>query len=139
MAGIMTPPTPAQVTRFADALDDSWRVIAPVDPEFAAVQRFYAIAIRRGLALASVPAPAPEPPSVSGKPSRQSRHQQVQIAQAWYFRRQEAFEGSTPPSESQDVRDARIEIPGVARAVIQRLRPVEWKIKRGEKPKSPNS
>jgi hypothetical protein len=55
--GILTPPTPEQAKRMADALDESWRVNARYDPEFAAVQKYYAALIRKGAATASLPTP----------------------------------------------------------------------------------
>jgi hypothetical protein len=135
MAGVLTAPTPDQAKRFADALDESWRVLARVDPEFAAVQRYYAIAIRSGETIAPLPRSAPTPPQgPSAKPPRLSKHKQAQIITAWFFDRREAFKGKVPPSEAQDVEDARKECPGVARATIRRHRPIEWKLGRGGKP-----
>jgi hypothetical protein len=131
-AGISTPPTPEQAKRLADALDESWRVIARHDPEFATVQKYFAVAIRQGAQLAHPSAP-PEPPA----PARLSRHKQAEIAQTWFLTRQEEFQGRTPPSEARDIQDARLAIPGVARSIIRKFRPIEWRVGRGRKPNSP--
>ena len=138
MPGILTTPTPDQTRRFADALDESWRVIARHDPEFAAVQRYYAIAIRKGEIIAPPLVPPPSQASTS-RPARLSKHKQVQLARTWFLNRQEQFEGKTPPSEARDIEDARDQIPGVSRAVIRKHRPIEWRVGRDKKPKSPNS
>jgi hypothetical protein len=131
-AGISTPPTPEQAKRLADALDESWRAIAKHDPEFATVQKYFAVAIRQG-AHAAHPSAPPESPA----PPQLSRHQQAELARGWFFNRQEYFAGKSPPTESQDVKDARTEIPGVSRAMVRKFRPVEWKLSRGRQLKSP--
>jgi hypothetical protein len=131
----VTAPDPAQIARFAAMLDENARLHARIDPDFAAVLAHFGRAFAGHAAIVALATPA-LPPSRAG---RLSRHAQAQRAQAWMFARQERFQGQTPPSAAQDWIDAQREIPGVARARIEAVRPVEWKLARGERPKSPNS
>jgi hypothetical protein len=82
-------------------------------------------------------AAAAKPPQAIA--ARLSRYSQVQLATTWFLDREEQFYGKTPPTELQDVADARVQIPGVSRSVVRRFRPIAWRVGRGHRPKSPKT
>jgi hypothetical protein len=128
MAGILTPPTPEQAMRLADALDESWRVLARVDPEFASVQRYYAIAIRNGTHLARPATPAPRRQrAVSGA----QKAEVAQHAAEWLNAYRDGLQpaGGTPSTRAiwaAYKRDATA--PVIPRTVLMAARPPEWKM-----------
>jgi hypothetical protein len=136
-------PDPVQTARLAAILRENAPIHARLgDFAFAETCANVATALEMLLAFTApqVPPAAPsEPPALPRRRGRLSRHAQVQKAIAWFFDRREAFKGRRPPSEAQDLEDARIECPGVSRAAIRKHRPVEWKLARGERPKSPKT
>ena len=91
--------------------------------------------------LPSPPTPAAKPPQVPAcRPPRLSRHRQTEAARAWALTRLASWPADrAPPSAVADWEAARIEIPGVARSIMLRQRPPEWKLSRGRRPKSPKT
>lgn len=137
---------PAGLLRAASALAESGAALRRLAPNAAADYDAAVTALKivaanlQGWPLPSPPTPAAKAPQVPAcRPPRLSRHRQVEIITTWYFSRQEQFEGQAPPTEAQDVADARVEARGVSRAVIRRHRPVAWQVGRDKKPKSPKS
>ena len=114
--------TAAAMIRLAPAISADYSVAADVLKIAAA-----------GLQGLPILAP-PAPPTPASRPPRLARHAQMQRATSWFFDRREAFTGKLAPVEEQDIADARAEIPGVSRDAIRRCRPVEWKLRRGERP-----
>lgn len=132
-------PDPTQAARLAAMLRDSAPIHARIgDTAFAETLAYAAAGLDMIAACASFPVlrASPEPPTLTSAP-RLARHRQAEIAQTWFLNRQEQFEGSAPPSESRDIEDARIAIPGVSRSMIRKYRPIEWRVGRGRKPNSP--
>jgi hypothetical protein len=127
-------PNLSDIGRLADALADSATVLAQYDPHFAAVQSWFATALAGHAAIAPmIPATVQSSP-----PPRMSRHAQVEAARRWYIEREADWPaGEAPPSGARDIADAKIALPFVARAVITRLRPPSWALKRGHRPQIP--
>lgn len=134
----LTPPTPAQSKRLADALDESWRVIALHDPEFAAVQKHYAGEIRKAASAASLQAP-PSAPSKSyrelPKHTGEFEDECEATARHWMQNRVTSWPtGQAPPTIDDDWRDAKKQIPGVPQKFIRAARWSGWEHGKGRRP-----
>lgn len=117
------PLSPESLRRVAAALAESGAALRRLAPQAAGEQAAVAALLNAIAAAAPLidasPAPAPKPP-------RLSKNEQAGLARSWFLRREDRYHEQKPPSAAQDMRDARQEIPGVARAVIRRYRPVKW-------------
>jgi hypothetical protein len=135
MAGISTPPTPEQNRRFADALDESWRVNARYDPEFAAIQKYHADRIRKDAVIASLPTLEPTQPPESLAPTRAlPKHNNDLLAlrrataAAWIKQRALTWPDDAPiPGVDDDVAAAKAELPDIPGQFIRDARWGPWK------------
>jgi hypothetical protein len=141
--GTLTIPTAPQLARLGECLRANWPIIARHDPEFASTQKFVADALRDGRFLEAflnrtiVPEPATK---LRQNPPHRYRHENVEMARSWYFRRRETWPKNVPfPSEAEDLIAAAADIPGVPRQILREQRPVEWRIQRGRRCKSPKT
>ena len=138
----------AGLLRAASALTESGASLSRLAPTIgtdyakaAAVLRVIAAGLHAMplLAAATPPARAAKPTAAKAFTPEQKRAASAR-ASAWTLDRLSAWPADKPPpSAAEDWEAAKMAIPGVPRAIVRRFRPVEWQLRRGERPRSPKT